>query len=185
MRKKADARCTIWAICENPEKFSVKSQGLPSWLQSIDAATIISNWRSLLKQLVLNNQNFVMDKETTRRDIRFSRKNRKCLVRGFFAGRIVTSSTPLKVSSRLRCRKYQGDGYDVDDFDSQEESLDPEMSLNKKRQSQSIIPINKWKLMYYHHPKEIHDSLLEMELTKSFQSSVPRIDSNKIISLTL
>lgn len=88
----------------------------------------------------LNNQNFVMDKETTRRDIRFSRKNRKCLVRGFFAGRIVTSSTPLKVSSRLRCRKYQGDGYDVDDFDSQEESLDPEMSLNKKRQSQSINP---------------------------------------------
>ena len=81
-----------------------------------------------------------MDKETTRRDIRFSRKNRKCLVRGFFAGRIVTSSTPLKVSSRLRCRKYQGDGYDVDDFDSQEESLDPEMSLNKKRQSQSINP---------------------------------------------
>ena len=38
--------------------------------------------------------------------------------------------------------------------------------------------------MYYHQPREIHDSLLEMELTKSFQSSVPRIDSNKIISLT-
>ena len=48
-----------------------------------------------------------------------------------------------------------------------------------------FIPINKWKLMYYHHPREIHDSLLEMELSKSFQSSVPRIGSNKIISLTL
>ena len=47
------------------------------------------------------------------------------------------------------------------------------------------IPINKWKLMYYHHPREIHDSLLEMKLTKWFQSLVIRIDSNKIISLTL
>ena len=47
------------------------------------------------------------------------------------------------------------------------------------------IPINKWKLMYYHHPREIHDSLLEMKLTNWFQSSVMRIDSNKIISLSL
>ena len=34
-------------------------------------------------------------------------------------------------------------------------------------------------------PNENHDSLLTMELKKSLQSSVPRIDSNKIISLTL
>ena len=86
----------------------------------------------------LNNQNFAMDKKPTRQDIRFSRKNRKCLVRGTFAGRIVTSSTPLKVSSRLRCRKSQGDGYDVDnsDSESQEESADPEiLYVHKKRQS--------------------------------------------------
>ena len=86
----------------------------------------------------LNNQNFAMDKKPTRQDIRFSRKNRKCLVRGTFAGRIVTSSTPLKVSSRLRCRKSQGDGYDVDNSgsESQEESADPEiLCVHKKRQS--------------------------------------------------
>ena len=86
----------------------------------------------------LNNQNFAMDKKPTRQDIRFSRKNRKCLVRGTFAGRIVTSSTPLKVSSRLRCRKSQGDGYDVDNSgsESQEESADPEiLYVHKKRQS--------------------------------------------------
>ena len=86
----------------------------------------------------LNNQNFAMDKKPARQDIRFSRKNRKCLVRGTFAGRIVTSSTPLKVSSRLRCRKSQGDGYDVDNSgsESQEESADPEiLCIHKKRQS--------------------------------------------------
>ena len=86
----------------------------------------------------LNNQNFAMDKKPTRQDIRFSRKNRKCLVRGTFAGRIVTSSTPLKVSSRLRCRKSQGDGHDVEnsDSESQEESADPEiLYVHKKRQS--------------------------------------------------
>ena len=69
---------------------------------------------------------------------RFSRKNRKCLVKGTFAGRIVTSSTPLKVSSSLRCRKSQGDGYDVDnsDSESQEEFADPEiLNVHKKRQS--------------------------------------------------
>ena len=76
-----------------------------------------------------------MDKKPT---TKFSRKNRKCLVRGTFAGRIVTSSTPLKVSSRLRCRKSQGDGYDVDtsDSESQEESAGPEiLNVHKKRQS--------------------------------------------------
>ena len=41
---------------------------------------------------------------------------------------------------------------------------------------ESFIPINKWKLMYYHHPKEIHDSLLEMELTKSFPFIALRAD---------
>lgn len=69
---------------------------------------------------------------------RFSRKNRKCLVKGTFAGRIVTSSTPLKVSSRLRCQKSQGDGYDVDnsDSESQEEFADSEILIvHKKRQS--------------------------------------------------
>ena len=69
---------------------------------------------------------------------RFSRENRKCLVTGIFAGRIVTSSTPYKVSSRLRCQKSQGDGYDVDnsDSESQEESKDPEvLNVRKKRQS--------------------------------------------------
>ena len=86
----------------------------------------------------LNNQNFTMDKKPTRQDVKFSRKNRKCLVRGIFAGRIVTSSTPLKFSSRLRCRKSQGDGYDVDnsDSESQEESAHPEiLYVHKKRQS--------------------------------------------------
>ena len=83
----------------------------------------------------LNNQNLAMDKKPT---TKFSRKNRKCLVRGTFAGRIVTSSTPLKVSSRLRCRKSTGDGYDVDtsDSESQEESAGPEiLNVHKKRQS--------------------------------------------------
>ena len=92
----------------------------------------------------MNNQNFAMDKKPTRSEFdhelltRFSRKNRKCLVKGTFAGRIVTSSTPLKVSSRLRCRKSQGDGYDVDNSgsESQEESADPEiLCVHKKRQS--------------------------------------------------
>ena len=106
----------------------------------------------------LNNQNFTMDKKPTRQDVKFSRKNRKFLVRGIFAGRIVTSSTPLKFSSRLRCRKSQGDGYAVDysDSESQEESGHPEIlyvhkkrqsinplqrSLEKNRQSQSKIRI--------------------------------------------
>ena len=82
---------------------------------------------------------------------RFSRENRKCLVTGIFAGRIVTSSTPYKVSSRLRCQKSQGDGYDVDtsDSESQGESADPKIlnvhkkrrSIKKNRQSQSKLRI--------------------------------------------
>ena len=84
-----------------------------------------------------------MDEKQTRsgslmKTSRFSRKNRGYLVKGIFAGRIVTSSTPLKVSSRLRCQESQGDGYDVDnsDSESQEESKDPEvLNVRKKRQS--------------------------------------------------
>ena len=75
-------------------------------------------------------------------DKKSSTKIGKCLVRGIFAGRIVTASTP---SPRLRSLKSQEDGYNADESDceeSQEESADPEIlnvpSLYKKRQSQSI-----------------------------------------------
>ena len=77
---------------------------------------------------------------------RFSRKNRKCLVKGTFAGRIVTSSTPLKVSSRLRCQKFQGDGYDVDNSDSESQE-DPEI-LNVHKKRQSINPLEKNRLSH-------------------------------------
>ena len=84
-----------------------------------------------------------MDKEP--KNLASSGKIGKCLVRGIFAGRIVTASTP---SSRLRSLKSQEDGYNADESDceeSQEESTDPEIlyfsapsSLYKKKQSQSI-----------------------------------------------
>ena len=84
-----------------------------------------------------------MDKEPKK--LASSGKIGKCLVRGIFAGRIVTASTP---SSRLRSLKSQEDGYNADESDceeSQEESTDSEIlyfsvppSLYKKKQSQSI-----------------------------------------------
>ena len=84
-----------------------------------------------------------MDKEP--KNLASSGKIGKCLVRGIFAGRIVTASTP---SSRLRSLKSQEDGYNADESDceeSQEESTDSEIlyfsvppSLYKKKQSQSI-----------------------------------------------
>ena len=81
-----------------------------------------------------------MDKEPKK--LASSGKIGKCLVRGIFAGRIVTASTP---SSRLRSLKSQEDGYNADESDceeSPEESTDPEilyvLSLYKKRQSRSI-----------------------------------------------
>ena len=77
-----------------------------------------------------------MDKEPKK--LVSSRKIGKRLVRGTFAGRIVTASTP---SSRLRSLKSQEDGYNADESDC-EESTDSEIlyvsSLYKKRQSQSI-----------------------------------------------
>ena len=81
-----------------------------------------------------------MDKEPKK--LASSGKIGKCLVRGIFAGRIVTASTP---SSRLRSLKSQEDGYNADESDceeSEEESTVSEIlyipSLYKKRQSQSI-----------------------------------------------
>ena len=60
-----------------------------------------------------------------------------------------------------------------------------EEKILKIYDSWMVIPINKWKLMHYHHPREIHDSLLEMELKSWPQSLVLRIDRFKMISLTL
>ena len=84
-----------------------------------------------------------MDKEP--KNLASSGKIGKCLVRGIFAGRIVTASTP---SSRLRSLKSQEDGYNADESDceeSQEESTDPEIlyfsvppSLYNKKLGQSI-----------------------------------------------
>ena len=81
-----------------------------------------------------------MDKKTKKQAS--SRKIGKCFIKGTFAGRIVTASTP---SSRLRSLKSQEDGYNADESDcdeSQAEPIDPKLlyvpSLYKKRQRHSI-----------------------------------------------
>jgi hypothetical protein len=83
-----------------------------------------------------------MDKEPKK--LVSSRKIGKRLVRGTFAGRIVTASIP---SSRLRSLKSQEDGYNADESDfeeSQEEStIFYVPSLYMKRQSQSIKSLPK------------------------------------------
>ena len=90
-----------------------------------------------------------MDKEPKK--LVSSRKIGKRLVRGTFAGRIVTASIP---SSRLRSLKSQEDGYNADESDfeeSQEEStIFYVPSLYMKRQSQSIksLPKNLQSSMY-------------------------------------